>query len=86
MALVIVAAGAFAQQPAKVQAGKAATQPGPKNAPPFALRDQDGKVVRLADFAGKIVVLEWVNPDCPFVKRHYSCCDCTETARPCPWP
>lgn len=39
-------------------------------APAFSLKDQDGNTVRLADFAGKVVVLEWINPDCPFVKRH----------------
>ena len=40
-------------------------------APAFTLKDQDGATVQLADFAGKIVVLEWLNPDCPFVKYHY---------------
>jgi peroxiredoxin len=40
-------------------------------APTFTLQDQDGKPVSLSDFAGKIVVLEWVNPNCPFVQRHY---------------
>lgn len=40
-------------------------------APPFALRDQDGATVDLQSLAGKTVVLEWTNPDCPFVKRHY---------------
>jgi peroxiredoxin len=40
-------------------------------APDFSLKDQDGKDVKLADYAGKIVVLEWVNPGCPFVQRHY---------------
>jgi len=39
-------------------------------APAFSLLDQDGKTVRIEDYAGKVVVLEWVNPDCPFVKRH----------------
>lgn len=39
-------------------------------APNFSLSDQDGKTVNLNDFTGKIVVLEWINPDCPFVKRH----------------
>ncbi len=38
----------------------------------FTLKDQNGKDVSLSDFKGKIVVLEWVNPDCPFTKRHYS--------------
>jgi peroxiredoxin len=30
-----------------------------------------GKVVSLKDFSGKLVVLEWTNPGCPFVKKHY---------------
>jgi peroxiredoxin len=37
-------------------------------APGFSLPDLDGGTVSLADFAGKTVVLEWFNPDCPFVK------------------
>jgi peroxiredoxin len=40
-------------------------------APDFTLQNQDGKNVSLRDFAGKIVVLEWTNPECPFVQRHY---------------
>lgn len=40
-------------------------------APGFALADSTGKIVKLSDYAGKIVVLEWVNPECPFVQRHY---------------
>ena len=39
--------------------------------PAFTLKDQTGKDVSLGDFKGKIVVLEWVNPECPYVKRHY---------------
>jgi peroxiredoxin len=42
-----------------------------KAAPSFSLPDQDGKTVNLADLSGKIVVLEWVNPGCPYVQRHY---------------
>lgn len=42
-----------------------------KPAPEFALPDLGGKTVKLADLKGKMVVLEWVNPDCPFVKKHY---------------
>src|SRR5215212_10658890 len=41
-------------------------------APAFSLQDASGKTVNLSDFSGKIVVLEWVNPDCPFVQRHYN--------------
>ena len=40
-------------------------------APDFTLKDQDGQEVSLAGLRGKIVVLEWTNPDCPFVQRHY---------------
>ncbi len=40
-------------------------------APQFTLSDVAGKPVKLADFKGRYVVLEWVNPDCPYVQRHY---------------
>lgn len=40
-------------------------------APDFALTDTAGKAVRLSDFRGKPVVLEWNNPGCPFVRKHY---------------
>ncbi len=41
-------------------------------APAFNLTDTKGKSHSLADFAGKTVVLEWTNHDCPFVVKHYS--------------
>jgi peroxiredoxin len=40
-------------------------------APAFTLEDQNGKKVSLSDYAGKVVVLEWFNKDCPFVAKHY---------------
>lgn len=40
-------------------------------APAFTAQDATGKTVSLADFKGKPVVLEWVNPGCPFVRKHY---------------
>jgi peroxiredoxin len=40
-------------------------------APDFTLTDTAGKPVRLSDFKGKTVVLEWNNPGCPFVRKHY---------------
>lgn len=43
-----------------------------KPAPDFTLHDVDGKMVKLSDFKGKIVVLEWINEGCPFVKGHYN--------------
>lgn len=40
-------------------------------APDLALMDVNGKAVKLSDFKGKQVVLEWTNPGCPFVVKHY---------------
>jgi peroxiredoxin len=40
-------------------------------APSFESPDLSGRVVRLSDFKGKSVVLEWFNPQCPFVRKHY---------------
>jgi peroxiredoxin len=40
-------------------------------APAFSLVDTNGREHALGDFKGKIVVLEWFNHDCPFVKKHY---------------
>ncbi len=40
-------------------------------APAFTVVDAGGKTVSLGDFKGKHVVLEWVNPGCPFVQKHY---------------
>src|SRR6187549_2446998 len=42
-----------------------------KPAPAFTLKDETGKEHSLAQYQGKIVVLEWTNPGCPFVQRHY---------------
>ena len=39
-------------------------------APAFSLKGVDGKTYSLADFKGKTVVLEWVNPNCPVSNRH----------------
>jgi peroxiredoxin len=43
-----------------------------KIAPDFTLADSKGKKHSLSDFEGKYVILEWVNYDCPFVKKHYN--------------
>ena len=40
-------------------------------APAFTALDTAGKPVSLADFKGRHVVLEWTNPGCPFVVKHY---------------
>ena len=69
-------------QPSAASAEPAAStaEPGAA-APAFSLTDQAGKTVALSDLAGKIVVLEWVNPDCPFVKRHASAKTMYDTAK-----
>jgi peroxiredoxin len=41
------------------------------NAPDFSLPDANGKTHSLSQYKGKYVVLEWFNPQCPFVKKHY---------------
>ena len=73
----MIAAPAFAQpKDALSKAGKkddsmktAATVGQP--APAFTLTDTDGKTVNLSDYAGKVVVLEWFNPKCPFIVKHH---------------
>jgi len=40
-------------------------------APDFTATDSNGKPVKLSSLRGKTVVLEWNNPGCPFVKKHY---------------
>lgn len=40
-------------------------------APAFSVADQSGKTRSLSEFAGKTVVLEWHNPECPFVQKYY---------------
>ncbi len=52
-------------------AAGAATAAPSSAAPDFALTDSTGKIVKLSDYRGKYVVLEWTNPECPFVRKHY---------------
>ena len=40
-------------------------------APDFSTPDANGKMETLSQYKGKYVVLEWFNPECPFVKKHY---------------
>ncbi len=61
LALVVVPAAApFAQ-----------ATPG-RPAPVFTLTDLDGRKLALPELRGKYVVLEWTNPSCPFVQKHYT--------------
>lgn len=61
-ALALASGAAFAQSAAK---------PGAK-APDFSVVDVDGKTQKLSDYAGKTVILEWTNHDCPYVRKHYN--------------
>jgi len=59
---------------AALGAGAAARADGPQvgqTAPDFSALDSQGHVRHLADFRGKVVVLEWTNADCPFTRKHY---------------
>ena len=40
-------------------------------APDFSLTDLNGQKQSLSAYKGRIVVLEWTNPECPFVRKHY---------------
>ncbi|MEY4939565.1 MAG: hypothetical protein RIQ93_1300 [Verrucomicrobiota bacterium] len=51
-------------------AGWAAVDPG-QPAPEFAFTDLSGAAHKLSEYRGRIVVLEWLSPACPFVVRHY---------------
>jgi len=62
-----VALGATFLMGSNALAAPAVGQP----APDFVAVDTAGKPHRLSDFAGKFVVLEWTNPGCPFVRKHY---------------
>lgn len=42
-----------------------------EQAPDFQLTDVNGNTHTLSDYRGKTVVLEWFNPDCPFVKKFH---------------
>lgn len=41
-------------------------------APDFSVSDTAGKAVKLSDYKGRFVVLEWTNPECPFVRAQYN--------------
>ena len=50
-------------------------------APAFTATDVTGKAVSLADFKGRHVVLEWVNPGCPYVQKHYGAANMQSTQK-----
>jgi peroxiredoxin len=64
-ALAATPADLFAPMPAA-----AAVKVG-ADAPAFTTGATTGKAVSLADYRGRVVVLEWTNHDCPYVRKHY---------------
>lgn len=64
---LLACAAASAALFVSVQAAPAVGQP----APDFTLTDINGQTHTLSSFKGKTVVLEWVNPECPVVIKHY---------------
>lgn len=71
LALAACSPASEAKSPAPATKAPAATAEIGKPAPAFSAMDVDGKERSLSEFAGKVVVLEWTNKDCPFVKKHY---------------
>ena len=63
ISLSLISMGLITPALAKVQIGQ--------EAPDFTLKDQEGKEHKLSDYRGKVVVLEWTNPTCPFVEYPY---------------
>lgn len=80
MGLILFAAGLFlvgcekkvpAERSTPAEPAREAAVQTPEKAPAFTLIDHTGKTHTLSDYLGKIVVLEWLNPECPFVIRHH---------------
>lgn len=83
LVLTLGVVGAYAQDDSEKKPPKPEGQPEKATAPmgkkegerlatDFTLKNSMGEDVVLASFAGKVVVLEWTNPECPYVERHYS--------------
>jgi len=70
VALMAVAAFWVAPRLAQAAAGGGVTSG--EAAPAFTAVDSNGQEHALSDFAGKTVILEWINKDCPFVKKFYN--------------
>ncbi len=73
----LIAASLFSCIASAHAAAAAVGQP----APNATRKDAAGKTVRLSDYKGKHVVLEWTNPGCPFVRKHYDSGNMQSTQR-----
>jgi peroxiredoxin len=68
LSLLLGAAPAFAAPPAGISQGEGKAEIG-RAAPDFTLTDTEGKEHRLSQYKGQIVILQWINPDCPYCRR-----------------
>jgi len=73
----LAAAALLAVGTGAAQAAAAIGQP----APAFTGVDTAGQRVSLADHRGKTVVLEWINPGCPYVRKHYGAANMQATQK-----
>jgi peroxiredoxin len=71
LAVVVAFAAPAMAHCGKCGTGEAHAEHAHHMAPDFELTDHMGKTHKLSDYQGKVVVLEWTNPQCPFVVRHY---------------
>ena len=71
MKLFMAMLAVMAVMSAPLSAAQAETAVVGKPAPDFTGTDTNGKTHKLSDFKGKTVVLEWTNPECPYVVKHY---------------
>jgi len=79
--VVVAAAGSSGWADAKGAKVESSSTLIGKPAPDFTLKDLGGKEVKLASFKGKVVVLEWFNPGCPYVKASHSVGSLVDTAK-----
>ncbi len=71
IAAAVLATAALTAGALIASTAEASVETGAK-APAFSIADTKGKTRTLSEFAGKTVVLEWTNDQCPYVQKHYS--------------
>jgi len=71
LAALLMAPGGCKKEQPQDKAQAKPDSASPAKAPDFTLTGFDGNTVSLADYKGKIVVLEWFSNKCPFVQYHY---------------
>jgi peroxiredoxin len=70
-AFCVIATAVLTGASVYAMAARQATSQKLKKAPDFVLKNYDGNVYMLSELKGKIVVLEWFNYECPFLRYNY---------------